>query len=112
MRLEQVGLPGGILLVKLVGPLDIAGANDVETPLSSISETHDKVIISFDGVTFLASIGIRVLVKTARAIGKRNGRLVVYGLNADARKVLRSTGVDTIVPVAADQTAAIAECSR
>jgi anti-anti-sigma factor len=112
MRLEQVGLPGGILLVKLVGPLDIAGANEVETPLGSISETHDRVIISFDGVTFLASIGIRVLVKTARAIGKRNGRLVVYGLNADARKVLRSTGVDTIVPVAADQTAAIAECSR
>ncbi len=112
MRLEQVGLPGGILLVKLVGPLDIAGANEVEGPLSSIAEKHDKVIISFDGVTFLASIGIRVLVKTARAIGKRHGRLVVYGLNADARKVLRSTGVDTIVPVAADEKAAIAECSK
>lgn len=112
MRVEQVALPGGVLLIKLVGPLDIAGASEVEAPLSSIAEKHDKVIISFDGVTFLASIGIRVLVKTARAIGKRNGRLVVYGLNADARKVLRSTGVDTIVPVAADQTAAIAECSR
>lgn len=112
MRLEQVGLPEGILLVKLVGPLDIAGANEVEGPLSSIAEKHDKVIISFDGVSFLASIGIRVLVKTARAIGKRHGRLVVYGLNADARKVLRSTGVDTIVPVAADEKAAIAECSK
>jgi anti-anti-sigma factor len=112
MRVEQVGLPGDILLVKLVGPLDIAGANEAEGPLVAISEKHNKVIISFAAVTFLASIGIRVLVKTARAIGKRNGRLVVYGLNADAQKVLRSTGVDTIVPVVADERAAIAECSK
>ena len=112
MRLEQVGLPGDILLVKLVGPLDIAGANEVEAPLNAISEKHNKVIISFAGVSFLASIGIRVLVKAARAINKRSGRLVVYGLNDDARKVLRSTGVDTIVPVVADEKAAIAECSR
>jgi anti-anti-sigma factor len=112
MRLEQVGLPGDVLLVKLAGPLDIAGANEVEAPLSSISEKYNRVIISFAAVTFLASIGIRVLVKAARAIGKRNGRLVVFGLNDDARKVLRSTGVDTIVPVVADEKAAIAECSR
>ena len=58
MRVEQVALPGGVLLIKLVGPLDIAGASEVEAPLSSIAEKHDKVIISFDGVTFLASIGM------------------------------------------------------
>ena len=112
MRLEQVGLPGDVLLVKLAGALDIAGANEVELPLGSISENYNKVIISFAAVTFLASIGIRVLVKAARAISKRNGRLVVFGLSDDARKVLRSTGVDTIIPVVADEKAAITECSR
>ena len=61
-------------------------------------------------MTFLASIGIRVLVKAARAIGQRNGRLIVFNPTDEARKVLRSTGIDTIIPVVADEKAAIAEC--
>lgn len=112
MRLEQVELPDQILMVKLTGALDIAGASEVEKPLGKISETYSKVIINLTDVTFLASIGVRLLVKAARAIGKRNGRLVVLNPTAEARKVLRSTGIDSIVPVVADQSAAIAECSR
>lgn len=109
MRLEQTALPGEILLVKLAGALDIAGAAEIEAPLAGISEKQTKVIINFKDVTFLASIGIRLLVKAARALGKRNGRLVVFSPTDDARKVLRSTGIDTIIPVVADEKAAIAE---
>ncbi|SFV29469.1 STAS domain-containing protein [Hyphomicrobium facile] len=110
MRLDQVGLPGGILKVKLSGPLDIAGAGQVDAPFSAISSNNDKVIIDFKDVTFLASIGIRLLVKAARNIAKRNGRLVVFSPTDDARKVLRSTGIDSIVLVVADEAAAIATC--
>lgn len=108
MRLDQVGLPGGILKVKLSGPLDIAGAGEIEAPFSAISSKSDKVIVDFKDVTFLASIGIRLLVKAARNIAKRNGRLVVFSATDDARKVLRSTGIDSIVLVVVDEAAAIA----
>lgn len=110
MRLDQVGLPGGILKVKLSGPLDIAGAGEIDAPFSAISSKSDKVIIDFKDVTFLASIGIRLLVKAARNIAKRNGRLVVFSPTDDARRVLRSTGIDSIVLVVADEAAAIATC--
>jgi anti-sigma B factor antagonist len=40
------------------------------------------------------------------------GRLVVFGPTDEARKVLRSTGIDTIIPVVADEAAAIAECNK
>ena len=112
MRLEQAQLPGDILKVKLTGALDIAGAGEVEMPFSIISDKYNKVIVDFTDVTFLASIGIRVLVKAARAIRSRKGCLVVFNPTDDARKVLRSTGIDTIIPVVADESAAIAECSR
>ncbi|WP_045835748.1 STAS domain-containing protein [Hyphomicrobium sp. 99] len=111
MRLDQVGLPGDILRVKLTGALDIAGAGEIDVPFSTISGKNNKVIVDFADVTFLASIGIRLLVKAARDIGKRNGRLVVFGPTADARKVLRSTGIDSIITVVADETAAIAACA-
>lgn len=110
MRLERSDLPGGILKVKLSGALDIAGAGEIEMPFSIISGKYDRVIVDFTDVTFLASIGIRILVKAARAIGGRKGRLVVFNPTSDARKVLRSTGIDTIIPVVADEKAAIAEC--
>jgi anti-sigma B factor antagonist len=112
MRLLQTSLPNDILMVKLSGPLDIAGAGEIDMPFSVISGKHNKVVVDLAEVSFLASIGIRVLVKAARAIGNRKGRLVVFSPTDEARKVLRSTGIDTIIPVVADQTAAIAECSR
>ncbi|MDX2306632.1 MAG: STAS domain-containing protein [Hyphomicrobium sp.] len=111
MRLDQTELPGGILKVKLSGALDLAGAADVEVPFGAIAAKNDKVIVDFTDLSFLASIGIRVLVKAARAIGARNGRLVVFNPSDDARKVLRSTGIDAIIPVVADQNAAIAACT-
>jgi anti-anti-sigma factor len=110
MRLEQIELPDDVLKVKLTGPLDIAGAGDIDMPFSIIAGHNNKVIVDFTGVTFLASIGIRVLVKAARAIGQRKGRLIVFNPSEDARKVLRSTGIDTIIPVVADEPAAIAAC--
>jgi len=112
MRLEQTELPGDILKVKLTGALDIAGAGEVEMPFSVISGKYKKVVVDLTGVTFLASIGIRVLMKAARAIGNRGGRLVVFNPTDEARKVLRSTGIDTVIPVVADESAAIAELRK
>ena len=112
MRLEQAELAGDILKVKLTGALDIAGTDEVEVPFSTISGKYNKVIVDFTNVTFLSSIGIRILMKAARAISSRKGRLIVFNPTDDARKVLRSTGVDTIIPVVADESAALAECSR
>ena len=110
MRLDETKLPGDILKVMLTGPLDIAGAGEIDMPFSVISGHNDRVIVDFTNVTFLASIGIRVLVKAARAINRRNGRLVVFNPTDDARKVLRSTGIDSIILVVADETDAIAAC--
>jgi anti-sigma B factor antagonist len=112
MNLEQAALPGGIVKVKLIGSLDIAGAGQIDQPLAAIAAKHDRVIMDFSRVTFLASIGIRILVKSARTIGNRGGRLVVYDLSSDARKVLRSTGIDAIIPTVSDEASANAECMK
>ncbi len=112
MKWEQVELSGDILMIKLKGALDISGAGEIEAPLVGIAEKYRKVILSFTDVTFLASVGIRVLVKAARAITKNGGRLVVFNPSDDARKVLRSTGIDSIIPVVEDEKAAVAEFGK
>ena len=108
MKMEQSELPGSILKVKLTGPLDIKGAQEIEMPFSVIGGSRNKVVVDLSGVSFLASIGIRVLVMTARAIGNKGGRMVILGPNDDARRVLGTTGIDKIIPIAADEAAAVA----
>lgn len=112
MRLEKAELANDILKVTLIGSLDIAGAGEIDMPFSIISGSRNKVILDMSKVTFLASIGIRVLVKAARTIGSKGGRFVVFGATEEARKILRSTGIDTIIPIVATEADAMAECSR
>ena len=112
MRLEQVELPSNILKIKLAGSLDIASAGEIDMPFSLISGSRHKVIVDMSQVTFLASIGIRVLVKAARAIGNRGGRFIIFNPTEESRRVLRSTGIDAIIPTLANESEAIAECSQ
>jgi anti-anti-sigma factor len=81
-------------------------------PFSVISGSRKKVIVDLGQVTFLASIGIRVLVKAARAIASKGGRFVIFNATEEARKVLRTTGIDAIIPIVADEAAAVSECSK
>jgi anti-sigma B factor antagonist len=112
MRMEQVELPNNVLKIKLQGSLDIAGAGEIDMPFSVIPGSRKKVIVDLAQVTFLASIGIRVLVKAARAIANKGGRFVIYSPTEEARRVLRTTGIDAIIPIVADEAAAVAECSK
>ena len=107
MEYRQDDLGGGITRVTLTGAFDIAGAADVDMPFAVLSGRHDKVIVDFSGVDFLASIGVRVLVKAARAIGNRGGRMVLVNPGPAARKVLATTGVDQLVTVVDDEAAAL-----
>lgn len=106
MKMTQEELPGGVLKVVLAGSLDIPGAATVELPMSVIAGRRDRVMLDFGQVDFLASIGVRVIVKLARTIGNRGGRVVLVKPNEAARRVLTSTGVDSIVTIIDDEAAA------
>jgi anti-sigma B factor antagonist len=106
MQMTQTELENGTLKVTLTGPFDIAGAGDVDLPFSVIAGRAQKVIVDFTAVDFLASIGVRVLVKTAKPIDKRGGKMALFGVNEAARKVLSATGVDTLIPVVEDEASA------
>jgi anti-anti-sigma factor len=64
------------------------------------------VLIDMSEVTFLASIGIRTLVINAKAQKTRGGAFVLYRPTALVEEVLRSAGIDTIIPIAHDMEGA------
>jgi anti-anti-sigma factor len=108
MQMTKEELGDDVLKVTLAGSFDIAGAGEVDMPFAVISGARRKVVVDFAGVDFLASIGVRVLVKAARSIGNKGGKIALFAPNEAARKVLASTGADTIIIVTDDEAAAVA----
>jgi anti-anti-sigma factor len=108
MQMTQEELDGGILKVTLDGALDIAGSGVIDMPFAVIAGSRTKLLLDFTRVDFLASIGVRVLVKTAQTIARRGGTVVILNAGENPRKVLASTGLDTIVTLVTSDADALA----
>ena len=108
MKLVEEELPGGVTKVTLEGRLDVEGAAAVDLKMSLIANTRTTVVMDLQGVSFLASIGLRSLVIPARTIKNRGGRVVLFGPNEMVEKVLKTSGIDTVIPVHHDLSSALA----
>ena len=107
MKVVEEELPGGITRVILEGRLDIEGAAAVDLKMNVLKDGRTSVLMDLQGVSFLASMGLRSLVMPARAIKSRGGRMVLFGPNEMVGKVLKTSGVDTVIPVHHDLSSAL-----
>src|ERR1700691_775140 len=92
-------LEGGITRVILDGRLDIEGAAAVDMRMNIIAGMKKAVLVDMTHVSFLGSMGLRALVSPARAIKGRGGKIVIFGPTELVEKVLKSSGVDTMIPI-------------
>jgi anti-anti-sigma factor len=109
MKIAEEELPGSITKIIFDGKLDIEGAALVDLKMNLIAGNRTAVLMDLQRVSFLASIGLRSMVIPARTIKSRGGKVVLYGPNEMVEKVLRTSGIDTIIPVHHDLQAALAE---
>jgi anti-sigma B factor antagonist len=112
MELHFSDLENGISCIKLIGTLDTQGVDAIEIKFAGYSSgDHARVLVDLSEVEFLASIGIRMLVTTAKAVVNRGGKLVLLNPNENVMNVLQMTGVPDILPVHRERNAAIAGLS-
>jgi anti-anti-sigma factor len=101
-------LPEGITKVILDGSMGIDGAAAVDLKMNVIAGSRKAVLVDLQKVTFIGSMGLRALVAPARAIKNRGGKMVLFGPNESVEKVLKSSGIDTLIPVHHDLQSALA----
>jgi len=92
----------GITVVRLTGRFDIGGAQAVDLHFSVLAGSAQKLAIDLSRVTFLASMGVRTLMLSAKTMLRRGASLVVFGADDNVEKVLRATGFDEIVGIYPD----------
>ncbi|HEX3346514.1 MAG TPA: STAS domain-containing protein [Acetobacteraceae bacterium] len=111
MEMATEALDGGVTKVNLVGRLDILGAQKIDMQFAILSGSHRKVIVDLERVEFLASMGIRTLIVSAKSVKSKGGRMVLLRPKPDVEKVLVETGTDTVIPILGDLDSAIAAVS-
>jgi anti-anti-sigma factor len=108
MEMQVEEIDGGITNVVLRGRFDTKGADSVDLPFSVIAGSKTAVLVDLSEVDFLASLGIRVLVTSAKAIGRKGGKLVIVAPEGNVLMVLQTAGMESLIPIFPERTAALA----
>jgi anti-sigma B factor antagonist len=108
MDMSVDDLAGGISKVVLRGRFDTTGAVIVELPFNKLVTEKRKIIVDLSAVTFLASYGIRVLLVGAKIVNGKGGNLVILCPDNNVAKVLKTAGMDALIPIHQSEAAAIA----
>jgi anti-sigma B factor antagonist len=101
-------LDNNVTKVVISGRVDIAGARDIEMPLSVVAGSRRAVIVDLSAVEFLASLGLRGIVVSAKSIFSKRGKIVLLRPRPEVQEVITTTGIDELIPIFHDETEAIA----
>jgi anti-anti-sigma factor len=110
MKLDYSELDNGIRLLKLNGTLDKNGTFSIEVQfVRHCAGENAKVLVDLAKVNYMSSIGIPLLVNTAKTNVSRGGKVAFLNPQDNVLKVLEMVGVPDMIPIHTDMDSAIAE---
>ena len=113
MEITISDIDARIKKVTLVGKLDILGAERIGLPLAAAAGARSNIVVDMAGVDFIASIGIRHLVMTAKAVSRNAAKLVLLCPTPMVTEVLMTSGLqDLLSIVRSEEEAMTAFASR
>jgi anti-sigma B factor antagonist len=109
MELEYIELENGIRLIKLKGRLDLNGTYNVEVSfVRHCAGENIRVLVDLSEVDFLSSVGIPMLVNTAKSVMNRGGKFALLRPSENVVGVLELVGVSHVIPIYEDLNSALA----
>ena len=109
MELEIKNQSDQITHLALRGRLDTAGVGKVELEFTSHTVPRAKpLLLDMSEVTFLASLGLRMLLTVAKALDRRGAKMVLLSPQPAVRQVLSLSRFDQLMPVHNDEGTALA----
>jgi anti-anti-sigma factor len=109
MELAVADHAADVQLVTLTGRLDAAGVERVETRFTAAVVAPSRhALIDLSAVSFIGSLGLRMLISVARTMHRRGHKMVLFGVDPLVRGVLDSVALNDLIPIANDRAAAAA----
>lgn len=80
-------------VVTLEGEMDTAAATEAEEVLKQLYQNEGKeVIFECEGLEYIASSGLRILINILKATMSKGNRVVLRNVNDDIKNVFKLTG--------------------
>ena len=106
---KHEGLSEDLRRVCLGGRLELVGVGEIELPFTALAATRPiAVLVNLTGVSFLASVGLRCIIQSAKALDLKGGRMsLLVGDNHLVRSTLDTVEIGEIIPTFSDEKAAL-----
>src|SRR6185312_7864853 len=101
MSISYEDVASDLRRIVISGRLDMPGTDSVAAQLAQLTAAPKKgVVVDLSQLKFLASIGIRALIASAKEVQKRGGKMaLVVNPASTVMMSLDATGVDQLIPV-------------
>jgi anti-anti-sigma factor len=103
---------GGVLVVAPVGRVDSTTSEALEQALTTaLDQGERQVVVDFEGVGYISSVGLRVLLVVAKRMRERQGTLVLCAMGDAVRQVFDLAGFLPLFAVERTRDLAITRCT-
>ncbi len=108
MDIDVSELNANLTCIRLAGRLDSPGVDRIETRFTAALVSQGRsAVVDLSKVTFLASMGIRMFISSARALHLKGAKVVLFGASELVQSVLDHVALDQIIPIAATEIEAV-----
>jgi anti-anti-sigma factor len=99
-RIREIDVSETLTHVALEGRLDVAGVDALEVRFNALTVARGKpAIVDLSSVEFIASLGIGMLLRAAKALDARRSVMVLCAPAAPVEHTLRASSIDKLIPV-------------
>ena len=94
--------------VAISGRLDVQGVSELQYEFLDLLTTQPKPsLVDISQMTYVASLGIGMLVSAAKHLERHGARLVLLAPTDMVRKTIETSGLSHMIRIAADERAAL-----
>jgi anti-sigma B factor antagonist len=108
MELETSDVGQGATRIALRGRLDVPGVDAIETRFTALAAAAGKnALVDLSGVSFIASMGIRMLIAAARGMQLKQRKMVIFGPQELVKEVLDNVNLGALIPIVDTEQSAL-----
>ena len=101
-------LSEGVYAVEVQGEIDVYTSPRVKETINELIEgSHYNFVINLEGVRYIDSTGLGVLIGALKKVREHNGRIVLICTNPQIKKIFNITGLIKIFEIYKDEEEAL-----
>ncbi|OPY52815.1 MAG: STAS domain protein [Methanosaeta sp. PtaU1.Bin112] len=95
-------------VISVSGRIDAATYKDLESILNGlIDQNKSEIVLDLEGVTYISSVGLRVLLAAQKKVRPKNGSVKLVSLQPFVREVFEMTGFNRLFSIHPNQSEAL-----